>query len=71
MGVAGAVWAEGKAGERLGAGAVLTKNLAKHSAPIFAHAGRAGIERVGELDEGVSFMHADSCKDKTRGRLGS
>lgn len=69
MGVAGAVWAEGKAGERLGAGAVLTQNLAKYSSSIFAHAGRASIERVGELNEGVSFMHADSCEDKTRGRL--
>lgn len=62
MGVAGAVWAEGKAGERQNMRAVLTQNLAKHAAPILAHAGWASIERVGELNEGVSFMHADSWR---------
>lgn len=39
VGVAGAVRAEGKAGEKRAMWAILTQNLAKHSTPILAHAG--------------------------------
>ncbi|MPC99586.1 hypothetical protein E2C01_095009 [Portunus trituberculatus] len=39
VGVAGAVWVEGKEGIMKAMTTVLTQNLAKHPAPIFAHAG--------------------------------
>lgn len=41
----------------------LTQCLAKYSATVLTKTGTASVERVRELNEGVTLMHGDACRE--------
>lgn len=40
---------------------ILTQNLAEDGPAVFAQASASSVKRVGELHEGVTFVHGDPC----------